>query len=241
MPSTNRKTLLLKISGESLKDNSHTISPTKVLEVAQQIKTLHAKYNIGIVLGGGNIVRGASTNDERLNKYTAHQMGMISTIINSLYLRDVLQSIGVKTCLYSLLPIPTIARLYDINRMNKHLKQKQEVVIFAGGTGNPYFTTDSGIALRALETSADTILMGKNGVDGIYSDDPKKNKKAKRYDKISFAQAINENLKVMDETAMTLLRDSDVNIIVFDINAKNSLVSVMNKKIKYTIINKRGK
>lgn len=237
----NRKTLLLKISGESLKSSTQTIDPNKVLDLANQIKTLHTKYNIGIVLGGGNIVRGANTNDKRLNKYTAHQMGMISTIINCLYLRDVLQSLEVKTCIYSLVPIPTIAKIYDINRMNNHLKQKQEVVIFAGGTGNPYFTTDSGIALRALETSAHTILMGKNGVDGIYSDDPKKNTNAKHYKKISFSQAIKENLKVMDETAMALLKDSSVNIIIFDINAKNSLVSVMNNKIKYSLINKEGK
>lgn len=232
-----KQTILLKISGEFFKDNETIINNTKLIEIANQIKVLTKTYNIGVVIGGGNIIRGGTSTLKNVARTTADQMGMIATLINSLALRDQLRSMNVKVDLYSLIPIPTIARVYNINEMKNHLANNH-VIIFAGGTGNPFFSTDSGIALRALETDAKTILMAKNGVDGVYSADPRKVKNAKRYDKLTYLQALKENLQVMDLTALSLLKDSGVTVQIFNADEDKCFIKALTNKIKSTKMTK---
>ncbi|WEK83128.1 MAG: UMP kinase [Mycoplasma sp.] len=233
----NKQTILLKISGEFLKGEKTIICPTKLKNIVSQIGQLSKKYNIGIVLGGGNIIRGGMTNIPNVARTSADQMGMLSTTINCLALRDSLTANGIKNKMFSLIPMPTIAHVYNINEAKRALN-KGKVVIFTGGTGNPYFSTDTGIALRALENNAKTILMAKNGVDGVYSDDPRKNKKAKRLSKLTYNEIIQKNLMVMDITATQLLKDSDVEILVFNADETNCFIKAMNKKILFTKITK---
>lgn len=236
----NKKTVLIKISGESIKSDKSTFDSLRLNELANQIKKIQTKYNVGIILGGGNIMRGASFKSNLICRTTTDQMGMLATIINSLALRDSLENAGIKTKLYSLIAMPTIAHTYSIHQMNHDLRNNH-VIIFAGGTGNPYFSTDTGIALRTLETKADIVLMGKNGVDGIYSDDPRTNKKAKRYSSISYDEIIKQDLKVMDMTAIPLFAQANARILVFDTNTKDCYLKALANKIPSTSIYKKGK
>ncbi len=240
MTKNKKQIILLKISGESLKKENSIISTTQIKSICTQIKNLQKKYSIGIVLGGGNILRGANTANEFLTRTSADIMGMLSTIINSIALRDGLEAIGVDTSLYSLITMPTIAKTYNISAIKQDLANNN-VVIFAGGTGYPYFSTDTGVALRALEIGASFILMGKNGVDGIYDSDPKINKKAKRYASISYSKIVHDDLKVIDASAASLLSNSDVKVLVFNINRTNCFVDVLANKIPTTIISKSNK
>ena len=236
MTKNKKQIILLKISGESLKGDN-VISTTQINSICAQIKNLQKKYIIGIVLGGGNILRGANTTNKSLTRTSADIMGMLATIINSIALRDALEVIGVNTSLYSLITMPTIAKTYNISAIKQDLANNN-VVIFAGGTGNPYFSTDSGVALRALEVDASFILMGKNGVDGIYDSDPKINKKAKRYASISYDKIVHDNLKVIDTSAASILSNSDVKILVFNVNRANCFVDALANKIPTTVISK---
>ena len=235
MPKINKQVILLKISGESLGENTKS----QIISIVNQIKELKKKYSIGIVLGGGNILRGAKISDSILSRQSADIMGMLATIINSIALRDGLESYGINTSLYSLITIPSIAKIYNINLV-QHDLAKGDIVIFAGGTGNPFFSTDSGVALRALEINASFILMGKNGVDGVYSSDPRINKKAKRYSSISYDKIIHDNLKIIDTTAAALLNNSKVKIIVFNANRKKCFIDALTNKIPTTTISKLG-
>ena len=237
MTKNKKQIILLKISGESLKGDNAVISTTQINSICAQIKKLQKKYIIGIVLGGGNILRGANTTNKSLTRTSADIMGMLATIINSIALRDALEAIGVNTSLYSLITMPTIAKTYNISAIKQDLANNN-VVIFAGGTGNPYFSTDSGVALRALEVDASFILMGKNGVDGIYDSDPKINKKAKRYASISYDKIVHDNLKVIDTSAASILSNSDVKILVFNVNRANCFVDALANKIPTTVISK---
>ncbi len=230
-----RKVVLIKISGESLKDNKSAINFTRINSLIKQIKKIHSKCNIGIVVGGGNIIRGANINNELINRTTADNMGMLATIINSLALKDAINKQNIPVEIYSLIPMPTIAKIYNIYSVNNDIKQNK-VIIFSGGTGNPYFSTDTGIALRALEIKADTILMGKNGVNGIYSSDPNKNRDAKRYDSISYDEIISKKIKIIDMEAIYLFKQSSAKIIVFDTNSPNCYVNALNNKMTCTII-----
>ena len=230
-----KQTLLIKISGESFKGTTTNVDPEKIDSIALQIKELQKKYNVGVVIGGGNIIRGAKWKANQVRRTTADQMGMMATNINCLALRDTLQSYDVKTIMYTLIPMPSIAHTYSINDMLKNINEGN-VIIFAAGTGNPYFSTDTGIALRTLETDADIVLMGKTGVDGIYSSDPRIDANAERFEKISFDQTLEKNLQVMDQTAVCLMRNSHAKILVFNANRKNCYIDVMEEKIPYTIV-----
>lgn len=235
-----KKTILIKISGESLRDSDCNLSIDKLNDLARQIKIIIKKYNVGIVLGGGNILRGAKICNRYLTRVTSDQMGMLSTSINSLALRDVLANNGIDVELLSLIPMPTICKTYMPGEV-KNILTSNKVIIFSGGTGNPFFSTDTGIALRILETNSSIVLMGKNGVDGVYSADPKINKNAKHYNNISFDNILKYNLKVMDLTATSLLTNSKVEMYVFNADRKNSLIDALNKKIPITIISRKGK
>lgn len=237
MLETSKQKILLKISGESLSKNNETISKNQISSIINQIKILRKKYSIGIVVGGGNILRGANVNNNLLSRSSADIMGMLATIINSIALRDGLEANGINTSVYSLITMPTIAKTYNINSV-KHDLNEGNVVIFAGGTGNPYFSTDSGVALRALELDATFILVAKNNIDGIYDSDPKINKKAKRYSSISYDKIIQNNLKAIDTTAAALLKDSKIKIIVFNANRKNGFIDAIGNKIPTTIVSK---
>ncbi len=240
MSEIGKQKILLKISGESLSKNNETISKIQITSIINQIKILRKKYSIGIVVGGGNILRGANVSNNLLSRPSADIMGMLATIINSIALRDGLEANGIHTSIYSLITMPTIAKTYNINSV-KHDLNEGNVVIFAGGTGNPYFSTDSGVALRALELDAKFILVAKNNADGIYDSDPKINKKAKRYSSISYDKIIQNNLKAIDTTAATLLKDSNIKIIVFNANRKNGFIDALENKIPTTIVSKSFK
>lgn len=240
MTKNKKQVILLKISGESLKKDNAIISTTQINSICAQIKKLQKTYAIGIVLGGGNVLRGANTCNKFLTRTSADIMGMLATIINSIALRDGLEAIDVNTSLYSLITMPTIAKTYNISAIKQDLTN-DNVVIFAGGTGNPYFSTDSGVALRALEVGASFILMGKNGVDGIYDSDPKINKKARRYASISYDKIVYDNLKVIDTSAASILSNSNVKILVFNINRANCFVDALTNKIPTTVISKSNK
>ena len=240
MTKNKKQIILLKISGESLRKDNAIISSTQINSICTQIKNLQKKYAIGIVLGGGNILRGANISNKSLTRTSADIMGMLATIINSIALRDGLEAMGINTSLYSLITMPTIAKTYNINTIKEDLANDR-VAIFAGGTGYPYFSTDTGVALRALEVGASFILMGKNGVDGVYDSDPKVNKKAKRYTSISYDKIIHDDLKAIDTSAASLLSDSNVKVLVFNVNRTNCFVDALANKIPTTIISKSNK
>lgn len=235
-----KKTILLKISGESFKKNNESIDITKLINIAKQIKVLAKKYNIAIVIGGGNILRGGTFCSKNCSRVVSDQMGMLATVINSLALSDVLKHQGIENELYSSISMPSIAKIYNVRSMLKNLREKNKVIILSAGTGSPFFSTDTGIALRALEMQADMILMGKNGVDGVYSSDPNKNPSAKRFEKITYTDAINKDLKIIDMTAMSLLKDSNINIVIFNINQENAFIKVLANTIPYTTVYNKG-
>ena len=230
------KRVLIKLSGEGLMgDRAFGMDDKTIKSLAEQIKTVKEKgVEICLVVGGGNIFRGAKEASNGLNRSVADQVGMLATVMNALYLQNALEKIGVSTRVMSGLNIPSVCESFIYRRALRHL-EKGRVIIFAGGTGNPYFTTDSGAALRASEMDCDAILKATQ-VDGVYSDDPKKNPKAKRYDVVSYDEVIKKNLKVMDIAAVALARDNKIPIIVFAQKNDNALVNVVLGKEKFTII-----
>lgn len=230
------KRVLIKLSGEGLMgDKPFGMDDKAIKSLAEQIKEVKDKgVEVCLVVGGGNIFRGAKEASKGLNRSVADQVGMLATVMNALYLQNALETIGVSTRVMSGLNIPSVCESFIYRRALRHL-QKDRVLIFAGGTGNPYFTTDSGAALRASEMGCDAILKATQ-VDGVYSDDPKKNPKAKRYDTVSYDEVIKKNLKVMDIAAVALARDNNIPIVVFALKNKNSLVNIIFGKEKFTII-----
>ncbi|MDG2397401.1 MAG: UMP kinase [Flavobacteriaceae bacterium] len=222
------KRILLKLSGEALMgDNSYGIDPKKLNEFAQEIKTIFsAGVEIAIVIGGGNIFRGISLNREGLDRVQGDYMGMLATIINGLALQSTLENIGIPTRLQTALKIEAVAEPYIKRKAVRHL-EKGRVVIFSAGTGNPFFTTDSAAVLRAVEINANVIIKGTR-VDGIYNEDPEKNKEAIKFESLSFNEVIKKGLKVMDTTAFTLSQENKLPIIVFDINIKDNLIKIIN-------------
>lgn len=226
MPEAGYKRVLLKLSGEALgADKKFGIDYPTLKKIAAQVKSVRdLGVEVGIVVGGGNIWRGMSKAvQEGMDRVTADYAGMLATVINSLALQDVLERAGVETRTQSALDIRAVAEPYIRRRAVRHL-EKGRVVIFAGGTGNPYFTADTAAALRAIEIKAQVILMSKNNVDGVYSADPRKNPDAKRYDRITHHEALKLRLAVMDTTALSLCMDNRLPIIVFDLEAKDSIV-----------------
>ncbi|MGD9142810.1 MAG: UMP kinase [Dehalococcoidia bacterium] len=228
MPEVKYKRVLLKISGEALSGSHRSgIDTATVTEIAKQIReVVNLGVSVSVVVGGGNIWRGAKAEAEGMERVTADYAGMLATVINALTLQDILEREGVDTRTQSALEIRQVAEPFIRRRAIRHL-EKGRVVIFAGGTGNPYMTADTAAALRAVETNADVLLMSKNKVDGIYTADPRKDPAAKRYERITYLEALNKRLKVMDATAISLCLENKLPIIVFDLETRDSLRKVV--------------
>lgn len=221
------KRILLKLSGEALMGNlQYGIDPERLKEYAQDIKAIIATgVQVAIVIGGGNIFRGVSGASKGMDRVQGDHMGMLATVINGLALQGALEDQGIPTRLQSAIKINEVAEPFIKRRAVRHL-EKGRVVIFGGGTGNPYFTTDSAAVLRAIEINADVILKGTR-VDGIYSSDPEKNADAVKFEFISFEDVLKKGLKVMDTTAFTLSQENELPIIVFDMNTRGNLMKVI--------------
>jgi len=226
-PAIKWKKVLLKIGGESLAEKKgYGISFSQVGLIAEEIKEVKdLGVEIGIMVGGGNILRGGVASKEGLDRTTADYMGMLATILNALALQDTLERIGVFTRVQTAIEMQEIAEPYIRRRALRHL-EKGRVVIFAGGTGNPYFTTDTAAALRALEIEAEVILKATK-VEGIYSSDPLKDKKAKKFNQISYVEVLNKRLKVMDATAISLCMDNRLPIIVFNLHRRGNIKRIV--------------
>jgi uridylate kinase len=222
------KRILLKLSGESLMGNrQYGIDPDRLAEYAQEIKTVVDKgIQVAIVIGGGNIFRGVAGASKGMDRVQGDHMGMLATVINGLALQGACEDAGLQTRLQSAIQMNEVAEPFIRRRAIRHL-EKGRVVIFGGGTGNPYFTTDSAAVLRAIEIHADVILKGTR-VDGIYTSDPEKNADAIKFDFITFEDVLRKGLKVMDTTAFTLSQENELPIIVFDMNTKGNLLRIVN-------------
>jgi uridylate kinase len=221
--------VLLKLSGESLMGEEHFgIDPLVAQEMARQVSAVQkAGVQLGIVIGGGNIWRGLSASGKGMDRATADYMGMVATVLNGLTLQDALEKLGVHTRVMTAIAMHEVAEPYIRRRAIRHM-EKGRVVILAAGTGNPYFTTDTAAALRALELDADVLLMAKNKVDGVYSADPRLDLTATRYVHITHQQALERNLRVMDASALALCRDNDLPILVFDVTAEGAIERAIN-------------
>ncbi|CCI86205.1 UMP kinase [Lactobacillus gigeriorum] len=222
------KRIILKISGEALAGEEGTgIDPTVIAHLAQEIKAVHdLGVEVGVVCGGGNMWRGETGAKLGMERAQADYMGMLATIMNGLALQDGLEHIGVPTRVQTSIEMRQIAEPYIRRKAIRHF-EKGRVVIFGGGTGNPYFSTDTTAALRAAEIDADVILMAKNGVDGVYSADPKLDPTATKYAELTQLDLIAKNLKVMDRTASSLSMDTDIPLIVFNINTPGNIQKVV--------------
>lgn len=232
----NKKLIVLKISGASLKGSNNEIIDIDFLnEIARQIKVLSCDYKMAIVLGGGNIWRGNIAKNIKMERYKADQMGMLATVMNSLALQSALSNVDVKAKIFSTIEMEKIADSYIIRNLKSSL-ENGEIAILSCGTGRPYFTTDTGIAVSAAELGASYILMGKNNVDGVYDSDPNINPNAVFYEKLNYTKAIEDGLGVMDVTAATICRQCNIKTIVFRINKENGIIDALNKKSKFTLI-----
>jgi len=231
------KRVLLKLSGEALMGNkSFGIDPQTLDSIAGQIKKINEKgIEVAIVVGGGNFWRGVTAEAAGMDRATADYAGMLATIINALALQDALENHAIVTRTQSAITVQAIAEPHIRRRAIRHLEKKR-VVIFAGGTGNPYMTTDTAAALRAIEINAEVLLVAKNKVDGIYSADPKKNPDAKKYHHLTHRQALNLQLEVMDITAFSLCQQNKLPIIVFDLQDKDSIVRVIDGEDIGTVV-----
>lgn len=231
------KRILLKLSGEALMGNrQYGIDPTRLSEYAQDIKEItNLGVEVAIVIGGGNIFRGVAGASNGMDRVQGDHMGMLATVINGLALQSALENANIPTRLQTAIKINEVAEPFIRRKAMRHL-EKGRVVIFGGGTGNPYFTTDSAAVLRAIEIEADVILKGTR-VDGIYTADPEKNSDAIKFDSISFDDVLKKGLKVMDTTAFTLSQENNLPIIVFDMNKKGNLLKVVSGENIGTTVN----
>ncbi|MCM3759478.1 UMP kinase [Alkalihalobacillus oceani] len=218
------KRVVLKLSGEALAGaQGYGIDPTVIQSVARQVKEIvELEVEVAVVVGGGNIWRGMAGSAKGMDRATADYMGMLATVMNSLALQDSLEDIGVQTRVQSSIEMRQVAEPYIRRKAIRHLEKKR-VVIFAAGTGNPYFSTDTTAALRAAEIEAEVILMAKNNVDGVYSADPSVDQNAKKYSSISYMDVLKEGLAVMDTTASSLCMDNDIPLIVFSIMEEGNI------------------
>lgn len=234
------KRIVLKLSGEALAgDQGYGIDPKVIRSVASQIQEIiELDVEVVIVVGAGNIWRGKIGSEMGMDRATADYMGMLATVMNALALQDGLEKLKIETRVQSSIEMRQVAEPYIRRRAIRHLEKKR-VVIFSGGTGNPYFSTDTTAALRAAEIEADVILMTKNQVDGVYSADPKIDKNAKKYDELSYLDILNEGLAVMDSTAASLCMDNNIPLVVFSITEEGNIKRVVLGEEIGTII--RGK
>lgn len=237
-PKYNR--VVLKLSGEALAgEKGFGINPTVIKSVATQVKELaELEVEVAVVVGGGNIWRGKIGEEMGMDRATADYMGMLATVMNSLALQDSLEQLGIETRVQTSIEMRQVAEPYIRRRAIRHLEKKR-VVIFAAGTGNPYFSTDTTAALRAAEIEADVILMAKNNVDGVYTADPKVDQNAKKYDELSYLDVLKDGLAVMDSTASSLCMDNDIPLIVFSITESGNIKRAILGETIGTIV--RGK
>ena len=230
------KRVLIKVSGEGLMgEGAYGISVAAVRKVAEQIKDIYeAGVEVCIVVGGGNIFRGVKEASKGIKRTVGDYIGMMATVMNAVYLQNVMEDMGLDVRVMSGLDIPQVCESYRYCRAQRHLEKKR-IVIFAGGTGNPFFTTDTGAVLRASEMDCDALLKSTQ-VDGVYDSDPLKNPKAKKFDEISYNEVIEKRLGVMDLTAIAMARENKLPIIVFSQHEKNALKKVLAGKGNFTII-----
>jgi len=230
------KRILLKLSGEALMgDGDYGIDPVVISRVADEIKDVAALgIEVGVVIGGGNIFRGAGLAEAGMDRVTGDHMGMLATVMNALAMQDALEKKNVPARVMSALSIHQVCEDYIRRKAIRHL-EKGRVVMFAAGTGNPFFTTDSAASLRAIEIGADIVIKATK-VDGVYSDDPLKNPQATRYDRLSYDEVLNKKLMVMDATAIVLCRDSNMPLSVFSINNHGDLLRMMKGESVGTVV-----
>jgi len=240
MTAAQYRRIVLKLSGEALSgEQGYGIEPAIIQSIASQVKEV-AKLGveIAIVVGGGNIWRGKVGSEMGMDRATADYMGMLATVMNSLALQDSLETMGIPSRVQTSIEMRQVAEPYIRRKAIRHLEKKR-VVIFAAGTGNPYFSTDTTAALRAAEIEAEVIFMAKNNVDGVYTEDPKINKNAQKYSSLSYMDMLNEGLGVMDSTASSLCMDNDIPLVVFSITEKGNIKRVVQGELIGTTI--RGK
>ncbi|MFV0288344.1 MAG: UMP kinase [Mycoplasmatales bacterium] len=225
-----KKRIILKLSGEALSAGSEKVINQQVIEeISSEIKEVVSnEIEVGIVVGGGNIWRGVEAQELGMDRSQADYMGMMATIMNSLALQDGLEKAGVDTRVQTTLRVDSVAEPYIRRKAIRHL-EKGRVVIFAGGTGMPYFSTDTNTMLKAAEVDAQYVLMAKNGVDGVYDKDPNKFGDAIKYDKLTFREMLEKQLKVIDLTAATMAEENNLEVIIFDMNEKGNIVKVLNE------------
>ncbi|HKP98372.1 MAG TPA: UMP kinase [Fibrobacteria bacterium] len=237
------KRVLLKLSGEAFagdKDGNARqeggIDPETIRAIAEEVAQVYQSgVQVGVVIGGGNIIRGATLSKYGFDRVSADQMGMLATVINCLAMQDALEKLGIYTRVMSAIKMSSIAEFYIRRRAVRHL-EKGRITLFAAGTGNPYFTTDSAATLRAIETNCDIIMKATN-VDGIYDKDPNKHKDAVKYETITYTEAINRQLKVMDTSAFALCRENNIPILVFDMNVRGNLAKAARGEKIGTLVN----
>jgi len=230
------KRVLLKLSGEALQgEGKGGISPKVLVEIASEVKEVtRMGVEVALVIGGGNIFRGVSAATEGMDRATADYMGMLATVINALAMQDALERLGVPTRVQTAIEMNTLCEPYIRRRALRHL-EKGRVVIFAAGTGNPYFTTDTGASLRGMEIHAE-VIMKATKVDGIYDKDPAKHTDARRYDHVGFEEVLQKGLKVMDATAISLCMENKMPIIVFDLNRRGNIVRAIQGEAVGTVV-----
>lgn len=228
------KRVLLKLSGEALAGDKHTgFDEATVKEVARQVKiAVDDGVQVGVVIGGGNFWRGRES--DAIERTKADQIGMLATIMNAIYVSEIFRSTGMQTQILTPFECGTMTKLFSKDRANKYFERGM-VVFFAGGTGHPYFSTDTGVALRAIEMEADCILLAK-AIDGVYDSDPKLNPNAKKYDKLTIEEVIDQKLAVIDLTASIMCMENHVPMAVFSLNEKDGIVNAMQGKINGTVV-----
>lgn len=241
MSQTKYKRVVLKLSGESMAgEEKFGINPAVVEELAKQVKLVQEQgIEVTVVVGGGNIWRGLAGSAKGMERAAADYMGMLATVMNAVALQDALEKLGVDTRVQSAIEMREVAEPYIRRKAVRHL-EKNRVVIFAAGTGNPYFSTDTTAALRAAEINADVILMAKKGVDGVYDDDPKKNPNAKKFETLEYIEVLRRGLQVMDSTAISLCMDNKIQIVVFNVDKyENILKAAVGEPIGTTVGGKK--
>ena len=234
------KRVLLKLSGEALSGEGKLLNQDVLARLAKELKQIQEQgVQLAIVVGGGNIIRGKEVAELGVKRTQGDYMGMLGTVINALAVQNALEQIGVQTRVQTAVEMQKVAEPFILRRAVRHL-EKGRIVIFGAGTGSPYFSTDTTAALRASEIDADVILMAKNGVDGVYDSDPKKNPDAKKYDKLNYMDVLNEGLQVMDSTAISMCMDNDIDLVVFNMNEPGNIVKAVNQQVNGTLITKKG-
>ena len=233
------KRVLLKLSSGALSSPDAAFDPEILKRLAKELKEVQKLgVELAIVVGGGNFIRGKMMAEMGMNRAQADYMGMLGTVINALAVQNALEQEGVQTRVQTAVEMQKVAEPFILRRALRHL-EKGRIVIFGAGTGSPYFSTDTTAALRASEINADVILMAKNGVDGVYDSDPKKNPNAKKYDTLNYMDVLNEGLQVMDSTAISMCMDNDIDLVVFNMNEPGNIVKAVRREVNGTTITKK--